>query len=57
MIFYDGPDSMSTPARGTPPVGATGNAVSMGCHLHFEVREPCVPIDPEPLLAAWDRWS
>ena len=38
-------------------VGATGNAASVGCHLHFEVRESGVPVDPEPLLHAWDRWS
>jgi murein DD-endopeptidase MepM/ murein hydrolase activator NlpD len=38
-------------------VGATGNAASVGCHLHFEVRRRGVPVDPEPLLHRWDRWS
>ena len=38
-------------------VGATGNAASVGCHLHFEVHHRRVPIDPEPLLHRWDRWS
>ncbi len=38
-------------------VGATGNAASVGCHLHFEVHENGTPVDPEPLLHAWDAWS
>jgi murein DD-endopeptidase MepM/ murein hydrolase activator NlpD len=38
-------------------VGATGNAASVGCHLHFEVHLNRVPVDPEPLLHRWDRWS
>lgn len=38
-------------------VGATGNAVSIGCHLHFELRGPSGPFDPEGRLALWDGWS
>jgi hypothetical protein len=38
-------------------VGATGNARSVGCHLHFETRGPGGPFDPLPQLRAWDRWS
>jgi murein DD-endopeptidase MepM/ murein hydrolase activator NlpD len=38
-------------------VGQTGNAVSVGCHLHFEVHVGGVPIDPEPALRRWDRYS
>jgi murein DD-endopeptidase MepM/ murein hydrolase activator NlpD len=36
-------------------VGATGNARTVGCHLHFEIRVHGHPIDPEPLLRRWDR--
>jgi murein DD-endopeptidase MepM/ murein hydrolase activator NlpD len=36
-------------------VGATGNARSVGCHLHFEIHARGRPIDPEPLLRSWDR--
>lgn len=38
-------------------IGATGNARTIGCHLHFEIRSRGRPIDPEPELHAWDRWS
>jgi hypothetical protein len=38
-------------------VGATGNARTIGCHLHFEIRSRGVPIDPGAELHAWDRWS
>ncbi len=38
-------------------VGATGNARTVGCHLHFEIRRRGVPIDPAPELHVWDRWS
>jgi len=38
-------------------VGMTGNAVSVGCHLHFEIHERGVPIDPAPALRRWDRYS
>jgi murein DD-endopeptidase MepM/ murein hydrolase activator NlpD len=38
-------------------VGATGNARTIGCHLHFEIRSRGVPIDPSAELHAWDRWS
>jgi len=38
-------------------VGRTGNARSVGCHLHFEIRAGGRFIDPEPHLRAWDRYS
>jgi hypothetical protein len=38
-------------------VGATGNARSVGCHLHFETHGPGAPFDPVPQLRLWDRWS
>lgn len=38
-------------------VGASGNARSIGCHLHFEIHSRGRPIDPAPELHAWDRWS
>jgi murein DD-endopeptidase MepM/ murein hydrolase activator NlpD len=38
-------------------VGETGNAISVGCHLHFEIHVHGVPIDPEPELRRWDRYS
>jgi murein DD-endopeptidase MepM/ murein hydrolase activator NlpD len=38
-------------------VGDTGNARTVGCHLHFEVHVGGKPIDPEPELRVWDRWS
>ncbi len=38
-------------------IGATGNARTIGCHLHFEIRSDGRPIDPAPELRAWDGWS
>jgi murein DD-endopeptidase MepM/ murein hydrolase activator NlpD len=38
-------------------VGETGNAISVGCHLHFEIHVRGVPIDPWPSLVRWDRYS
>jgi murein DD-endopeptidase MepM/ murein hydrolase activator NlpD len=38
-------------------IGETGNAASVGCHLHFEVHLRGTPIDPAPLLHRWDTWS
>ena len=38
-------------------VGASGNARTVGCHLHFEIRSRGRPIDPWPHLRRWDRWS
>jgi murein DD-endopeptidase MepM/ murein hydrolase activator NlpD len=35
--------------------GKTGNAETVGCHLHFEIRSRGHAIDPEPLLRKWDR--
>ncbi|WP_460798737.1 M23 family metallopeptidase [Microbacterium sp. GXF0217] len=35
------------------PLGAEGNTgQSHGCHLHYEIRQDGVPIDPEPFMAA-----
>ncbi len=36
-------------------VGRTGNARTVGCHLHFEIHERGRPVDPEPILRRWDR--
>jgi murein DD-endopeptidase MepM/ murein hydrolase activator NlpD len=38
-------------------VGKTGNAIAVGCHLHFEIHVHGVPVDPQPALRRWDRWS
>jgi murein DD-endopeptidase MepM/ murein hydrolase activator NlpD len=38
-------------------IGRTGNAGSTPCHLHFEVHVDGRPVDPEPYLRAWDRYS
>jgi murein DD-endopeptidase MepM/ murein hydrolase activator NlpD len=38
-------------------VGRTGNARTVGCHLHFELHRRGRPIDPAPYLRAWDRYS
>ncbi len=38
-------------------VGETGNAITVGCHLHFEIHVHGVPVDPEPELRRWDRYS
>jgi len=38
-------------------VGRTGNARTVGCHLHFELHVRGRPIDPEPYLRAWDGYS
>jgi murein DD-endopeptidase MepM/ murein hydrolase activator NlpD len=38
-------------------VGETGNAITVGCHLHFEVHVHGRPVDPEPSLRRWDRYS
>ena len=46
-----------TTGRRIGSIGATGNARTIGCHLHFEIRSRGRPIDPEPELDAWDRWS
>lgn len=35
------------------PLGSEGNTGnSFGCHLHFEVRQDGIPIDPAPFMAA-----
>ena len=38
-------------------VGETGNAITVGCHLHFEIHVDGQPVDPEPSLRRWDRYS
>jgi len=38
-------------------VGQTGNARTIGCHLHFEIHAEGQPIDPAPALRHWDRYS
>ncbi len=38
-------------------VGKTGNARTVGCHLHFEIHVKGRPINPLPYLRAWDRYS
>lgn len=38
-------------------VGETGNAVGTGCHLHFEIHVSGEPVNPEPELRRWDRYS
>ncbi|HEY8083488.1 MAG TPA: M23 family metallopeptidase [Solirubrobacterales bacterium] len=38
-------------------VGDTGNARTVGCHLHFEIHLNGHPIDPEPALRRWDPYS
>lgn len=34
-------------------IGKTGNARTVGCHLHFEIHRRGRPIDPEPVMARW----
>lgn len=38
-------------------VGETGNARTVGCHLHFEIHVRGRPTDPLPALERWDRYS
>jgi murein DD-endopeptidase MepM/ murein hydrolase activator NlpD len=38
-------------------VGKTGNAITIGCHLHFEIHVHGVPVNPLPGLERWDRYS
>jgi murein DD-endopeptidase MepM/ murein hydrolase activator NlpD len=54
-IVHEG-ESVDTGQR-IGSVGKTGNAVSVGCHLHFEIHVHGKPIDPEPALRRWDSFS
>jgi len=38
-------------------VGDTGNARTIGCHLHCEIHVNGHPINPEPALERWDAYS
>jgi murein DD-endopeptidase MepM/ murein hydrolase activator NlpD len=38
-------------------VGETGNAITVGCHLHFEIHVRGRPVDPAPSLHHWDTYS
>jgi murein DD-endopeptidase MepM/ murein hydrolase activator NlpD len=38
-------------------VGKTGNARTIGCHLHFEIHVHGRAIDPGPSLRRWDLYS
>jgi murein DD-endopeptidase MepM/ murein hydrolase activator NlpD len=38
-------------------VGDSGNARTIGCHLHFEIHAQGQPIGPAPALHRWDRYS
>jgi murein DD-endopeptidase MepM/ murein hydrolase activator NlpD len=38
-------------------IGRSGNAGGTPCHLHFEIHRRGRPIDPEPHLRGWDRFS
>jgi murein DD-endopeptidase MepM/ murein hydrolase activator NlpD len=39
--------------EGVGAVGSTGNARTVGCHLHFEIHVRGRPVDPEPILSRW----
>jgi murein DD-endopeptidase MepM/ murein hydrolase activator NlpD len=43
--------------EGVGAVGETGNAMGTGCHLHFEIHERGLPVNPEAGLRRWDRYS
>lgn len=38
-------------------IGQTGNAAGTPCHLHFEIHVHGEPVDPEPALIHWDKYS
>jgi murein DD-endopeptidase MepM/ murein hydrolase activator NlpD len=43
--------------QGVGAVGDTGNARTVGCHLHFEIHAGGRAIDPLPALLRWDAYS
>ncbi len=53
---FDRGDRVYT-GRRVGAVGKTGNARTVGCHLHFEIHAHGRPVNPAPALRRWDRYS